>query len=419
MTDKDALHAHLEDARTRTWLLADGLDDDALATPATDYLSPPVWDLGHIANFEELWLVQKILECEELHDGFNDTYDAFKHGRAERPKLRLLDRQGARTYMEEVRARARKILDATDLSACQSFVQDGFVHTMIALHEEQHQETLLQSIAMRGADGQYKLPQVRKLPDPEPTADAWCHVEAGPFLMGTNERVGVYDNERPQHERDVPAFDIAKYPVTTGAFLEFLTSGGYNDPDLWSQRGRAWLAETDHHAPLYWRQIDGAWHRVGPGCQVPIERHPDEILCNVSYFEAEAFAAWSDARLPTEAEWERAAQGVPDATASNANIDQLAFTTSRIGAYATESTAGCSHMLGDVWEWTSSGFEAYPGFEAFPYPEYSEVFFGGDYRVLRGGSWATRAGCATTTFRNWDHPYRRQIMSGIRLARTA
>ena len=429
MTDKDALRAHLEDARTRTWQLIAGLDDEAIQEAVTDYLSPPVWDLGHIANFEELWLVQRILECSELHQGYNDIYNAFKHPRAERPKLHLLDREGVRTYMEEVRARSRKVLDSIDLDGCQDFVQGGFVHTMIALHEEQHQETLLQTIAMQGAKDRYTLPNVRRLPEPEPVNPGWCHVPAGPFTMGTAQRPGVYDNEAPAHEVHVDAFDMATYPVTTGEFLAFVEGGGYEDRSHWSEAGQTWLDETDHHAPLYWRRLDGVWHRVGYGCEVPIVQYPEEILSHVSYFEAEAFASWSGARLPTEAEWEKAARWSPEGTrplpwgdrapdTDRANIDQLAFTTSRIGTFPDGASAvGCQHLIGDVWEWTSSGFEAYPGFEPFPYKEYSDVFFGGDYRVLRGGSWATRAGCATATFRNWDHPYRRQIMSGVRLAR--
>lgn len=413
--DKTAIHEALEEARARTWLLADGLSDDDLGQAATDFLSPPVWDLGHMANFEELWLVQNILECPEMRTGYNDIYDAFRHPRAERPKLRLLDREGVRAYMEEVRARSRRVLNEVELGpGCNDILRDGFVHWMLVLHEHQHQETLLQTIAMLGA-GRYQRPNARPLPVPATVTPRWIEVPAGTFTMGRSQGPGIYDNEAPPHTVDVPAFAIRSHPVTNGEYLAFMEAGGYGD--VWSERGEKWKAETPHHAPRHWRYVDGVWHRAGIGRTEPIADVANEILCHVSYFEAQAFARWSGARLPTEPEWEKAALGAAPSIEA-ANIDQLGFGPSRIGAYpAGASMVGAQQMLGDVWEWTSSAFEPYPGFEAFPYDEYSKVFFGGDYQVLRGGSWATRAPCATATFRNWDHPYRRQIFAGLRLAR--
>jgi iron(II)-dependent oxidoreductase len=158
--------------------------------------------------------------------------------------------------------------------------------------------------------------------------------------------------------------------------------------------------------------------------------HP---VCHVCYYEAEAFAAWAGKRLPSEFEWEVAASWNPStgvaqkfpwgdskADANSANIDQLAFGTAPIDAFRRNiSPLGCSGMIGDVWEWTSSDFNGYPGFKSFPYKEYSEEFFGPEYKVLRGGSWATRPGAIRNTFRNWDYPIRRQIFSGFRCAQNA
>ena len=159
----------------------------------------------------------------------------------------------------------------------------------------------------------------------------------------------------------------------------------------------------------------------------------DRPVCHVCFYEAEAFAKWDGKRLPTEFEWEAAASwdpalgkarsypwGEEQVTAAIANVDQLTFDTVGVGAYKKNvSPIGCYGMIGDVWEWTSTNFDGYPGFRSFPYKEYSEEFFGTDYKVLRGGSWATRPGAIRNTFRNWDYPIRRQIFSGFRCAADA
>ncbi len=171
------------------------------------------------------------------------------------------------------------------------------------------------------------------------------------------------------------AFGIARLPVTNASWMHFSEGGGYVRREWWSDEGWAWKEEFDitHHPA------------VAAGA-------PDAPVCHVSWFEAEAFARAHEARLPTEAEWERAAT-------------------------STQPTAPLLGGRGYVWEWTASTFGPYPGFRAHPYREYSEVFFGRDYRVLRGGSWATHPRVASTTFRNWDLPLRRQIFAGVRLAR--
>lgn len=428
---KDALRA----ARERTWLLAEPLTDDQLTEPVTDYLSPPVWDLGHMANFEERWLVQFFLECPELHDGFNDIYNAFKHARKDRPKLRLLDREGVRKYMGEVRGRTEQVIDRSEDIRCDPrYLEDWFLHRMLVLHEDQHQETLLQTLQMHGPVT-YTPAETTPLPEPvKPLEKGWVLVDEGPFRMGTDHVAGVYDNEAPAHDVDVDAFRMARYPVTVGDYVAFLDDGGYDNPQWWSDRGQEWLNDEEHHAPLHWRMTgDGDWERLALHGIHSVVDVSDEILCHITHFEAEAYAAWIGARLPTEPEWEKAARWNPGAgvvgrnpwgdqpaTPDRCTMDQLHWGPSCIGSRPdSASPLGVEHMIGDVWEWTSSDFHGYPGFQPFPYDEYSKVFFGGDYKVLRGGSWATRAGCANGTFRNWDHPYRRQIFAGVRLAMDA
>lgn len=463
----------LSKGRARTLRLMAGLPESRWTDAVCPYLSPPTWDLGHIANFEELWLVQTLADRPELHDGFNDTYDAVRHARRERPKLRLLDPDGVRQYMDEVREESLYVLHGLEPGG-DRLTRELFVHWLLVLHEHQHQETLLQTMQMHGPEV-YRPPETRPLPAPmlvegtpagtaaAATQEAWCRVPGGRFRMGHPPGPGVYDNESPVHEVDVPAFEIARFPVTCGAFLRFIEAGGYDTSRHWSKRGRAWLDESSHHAPLYWTERDGTWHRRTLLGERPVVAVADEILCHVTYWEAEAYAGWAGARLPSEPEWEKACRhdltvssrarrdagggargetggtteeslsdaaavetqrpgrnpwGDAPATPAQANIGQSGWMPSRAGAFPTSRSAvGAEQMIGDVWEWTQSAFEPYPGFEAFPYKDYSETHFGGDFRVLRGGSWATEWGCANGTFRNWDHPHRRQIFAGIRLAR--
>jgi iron(II)-dependent oxidoreductase len=218
-------------------------------------------------------------------------------------------------------------------------------------------------------------------------------VPGGIVAIGTDELAWVYDNERPRHEVELAAFRIDRTPVTNGQYRAFVEDGGYDDARLWNADGWAWRQEAGAGAPQFWRREgDGAWSRRRYG---RLEDLPlDEPVQHVCWHEADAFARWRGDRLPTEAEWEAAAahDGRP---------------------------GGPRQMLGDVWEWTATDFDRYPGFVSFPYREYSEVFFGPEYKVLRGGSWATDAGVRRTTFRNWDYPIRRQIFAGFRCAADA
>ncbi|MEO8905465.1 MAG: SUMF1/EgtB/PvdO family nonheme iron enzyme, partial [Polyangiaceae bacterium] len=223
--------------------------------------------------------------------------------------------------------------------------------------------------------------------------------------------------------------------VTNREYLEFMANGGYEQRRFWSEAGWAWLQETNCRAPGHFRalasdspQLPRRWQALVFGRLEPV--HPDGILMHVSWYEADAYARWAGGRLPTEAEWEKAAAWDPSRGharlypwgdepwhPSRANLDQARLEPSRANAYPEgQSAYGCLHMLGDVWEWTDTCFEGYPGFESFPYEAYSRVFFGQGYRVLRGGAFATRAVVARNTFRNWDFPQRRQIFAGFRCA---
>jgi iron(II)-dependent oxidoreductase len=428
--------AVLARARARTATLTDCVDEADLVAQHSRIMSPLVWDLAHIGNQEELWLVRDVGGREPVRHDIDDLYDAFKHPRPDRPALPLLNPAEARRYVGTVRDKVWDVLDRSPLGG-RNLERDGFAFGMIAQHEQQHDETMLATHQLRTGAAVLESPAPPQAPsvpsDPSMLGGPILGeviVPAGDFVMGTSTEPWALDNERPAHRVSLPAFAIDAAPVTNGQYLAFIDADGYHRPELWSERGWAHRIAEDLTAPQFWeRDTDGNWWRKVFGTIRPLAlRQP---VVHVCWFEAEAFARWAGKRLPTEAEWEKAARfdpatgrslrypwGDDDPTPSRANLGQRHLEPADVGAYPHGvSPTGVHHMIGDVWEWTASRFEPYPGFAPFPYREYSEVFFGGDYRVLRGGSFGTDAVACRGTFRNWDHPIRRQIFSGFRLAR--
>ena len=431
--DRETIAARLLEARARTLLLVTPLSDDDLHRQHDPLMSPILWDLGHIAHFEELWLTRNLDGPVEFVE-MPGLYNPFEHPRSTRASLQLPGLAECRGIMDEIRSRVLARLDDADLDASSPLLRDGFVYQMVLQHEYQHGETMLQTLQLkRGAP---YTPLVRLEPGDGGVAAAgragpaeMVRFPGGAVPIGTDDRSAAYDNERPAQLATVAPFWIDVHPVTNGDFLAFMSAGGYDRPEYWSEAGWKWRMETGASAPKYWERRDGVWTSRSMDRSGPVNpRHP---VCHVSWYEADAFARFAGKRLPTEVEWEAAASWDP-ATGSKrtypwgetppdqtfANVDQLVFGTAPIGSYAANvSPIGCSGMIGDVWEWTASDFGPWPGFESFPYREYSEVFFGTEYKVLRGGSWATRPGAVRNTFRNWDYPVRRQIFSGFRCAR--
>jgi gamma-glutamyl hercynylcysteine S-oxide synthase len=321
-------------------------------------------------------------------------YDAIENPRRTRGELPILRGDELRRYAQEVRSRTLEVLDEIELEeADDPLLRGGFVYELIIAHEHQHNETMLQLIQM--IDGYEPVAR-----DPRPASEP---VSEGPEMVRVEGQAEIgadaggfaYDNERSRHTVELEPFWIDRAPVSNGDFATF-------------------LAEEGGEPPMYWeRDGAGAWVRTVFGRTKELDSRLPVV--HIDCAQAEAFARWAGKRLPTELEWEAAAAG---ADPERANLDQLAFGCAPAGASAdAPATSGAVQMLGDVWEWTSSEFTAYPGFEAFPYPEYSEVFFDSGYRVLRGGAWATRRNVIRTSFRNWDLAERRQIFSGIRCAR--
>jgi iron(II)-dependent oxidoreductase len=418
----------LREARTRTLRLIEPLSDEDLRVQHDVLMSPIVWDLGHIAHFEDLWLTRNVHGTVEFGE-MPGIYNPFEHPRRVRGALELPGRDEVIEILDEVRGRVLEKLDTLDLEAGDALLRDGYVYAMVAQHEYQHNETVLQTLQLKQGDP-YRAPRAIMVPEPEVEfmPGAMARFPGGRVLIGTDDRRVAYDNERPRHAVDLAPFHIDVTPVTNDQYLAFIEDGGYARRELWTDAGWAWREADGATAPKYWWREGSAWHVRTFDRSGPVD--PRRPVCHVSYHEADAFARWAGKRLPTEFEWEAAASFDPAIgtqrvfpwgdepwTPGLANLDQLAFETAPIGAYPRNmSPIGCYGMIGDVWEWTSSDFNAYPGYETFPYPEYSEAFFGTEYKVLRGGSFATRPGAVRNTFRNWDYPIRRQIFSGFRCA---
>jgi len=366
-SSKAAIAELLSEARARTLRLIEPLDDEQLNRVYSPILSPLAWDLGHIANFEELWLVQTVGRREPLHGELGRFYDAIENPRRTRGELPILRDAELRAYMADVRERTLDVLEDVEIDADAEnpLLREGFVYEMLVAHELQHHETMLQLLQM--VDG-YEPPADVVDAGAPPAADGprTIRFEAGEHEIGAPARGFAYDNERPRHAVHLAAFEIDRAPVTNAEYASFLAASGAEPPLYWGREGEGWVdAARGRRAAL----------------------DPERPVAHVSWHQADAYARWAGKRLPTEHEWEAARPELEG--------------------------------VGSGWEWTSSSFLAYPGFEAFPYKEYSEVFFGEKYKVLRGSSWATHPHVARPSFRNWDLPQRNQIFSGLRCARDA
>ncbi len=427
---KQTIATELEGGRARTLGLVEPFTEDELRRSPSRLMSPLVWDLGHCANYEELWLLRNIAGHQPSDPVLDDIYNAFEHPRWERPSLPLLGPSEARSYMHDIRAKSLGVLEDVELTPEQRLLDGGYVYGMVVQHEHMHDETMLATIQLM-QDGAKRLP-LTGVPKPQDQVrQDMVTVPGGPFEMGTSVEPWAFDNERPSHTVDIPSFLIDRTPVTNAQYLAFMEAGAYDDPRHWTEAGWSWRTETGARHPGFWKRDAGTWVVQRYGRFVAVD--PDEPVQHVCWFEADAFARWAGKRLPTEAEWEKAASWSPDnghkrrypwgdddPGPDRANVDQRHFGPAPVGAYPNGVSAyGCHHMIGDVWEWTSSDFQPYAGYEWFPYREYSEVFFGTEYKVLRGGSWATHTTAIRNTFRNWDYPIRRQIFCGFRCAKDA
>lgn len=398
LTTKAEIKHWMELCRASTLALFQGIEDEIFRSQAHPDFSPVGWHLGHIAYTEALWLLG---HCAKKHRPFREYDQLFaadglpKHQRCALPSLAEIQE-----FLAVVR---NQVFDYLDVAP---FPQQERMWRWILQHESQHCEIITMVLKLHGV--QSPIHSFEDLPEPKFES---VEIPAGKFWMG-DDSIDSLDNERSPQEVELDTYWIDRYPVTCGQFQQFIEAGGYQNPQYWSSAGWTW--RENHHIlqPLYW-QNDALW-----------QHHP---VYGVSFYEAEAYANFVGKRLPTEAEWEKAARwndalktsqtypwGETFPTTQCNHHHQFGH-TSPVNAFPDgNSPYGVADLLGNVWEWTSTWFEGYPGFESYPYPGYSQTYFDGQHRVLRGGSWATRPWALRSSFRNWYYPWVRQIFAGFR-----
>ena len=427
----------LEETRAETLRLFDLCDErDLHESPGFGY-RPIIWHLAHMGVFEAYWLLQKAQGLPAPDARYERVFDPISTPREESKNLPT--RAEMEAYLRRVRDSVLGYLERFDFDSRDPLKRGGYVFQLVLEHERQHQETLCYLFQMLDPSKKTRPAGLVNDSDADSSrrADAGftsgggalVSVPAGAFTMGAVWDSFAYDNEYPAHRRSLPEFRIARALVTNGEFARFIEEGGYERKEFWTEEGRTWREKENWTQPLYWRRAGSdAWTERRMFEVTPLE--PEHPLTGVSFYEAEAYARFAGGRLPTEAEWERAASfdagdntkrrfawgdDEPDSSLCNFGIGR--WGTTPVGLFrAGASATGCLDMTGNVWEWTATPFEGFKGFEPFPYPEYSQTWFDGDHRVLKGGSWATSPSVLRTSFRNFFRRHFRIAFAGLRLA---
>jgi iron(II)-dependent oxidoreductase len=424
MRSTDELSAWVRDARRRTLSMVAGLDGDALMGPRLDIVNPMLWEIGHVAWFQERWVLRHAGGQEVGRADADALWDSSAVPHDVRWDLPLPSPEATLAYMRDVESRVLRLLADRPTHDVRYFAEYA------VYHEDMHDEAFAytrQTLAHPAppADGaQDGSPPARK----DGSAGAWpgdVSVPGGVLMLGADETEPfVFDNEKWAHPVTVAPFRIARAPVTSAGFAQFVDDGGYSQRGPWSEAGWAWRSLHEAAHPMYWRRGPEGWERREFDRWVALEPH--RPVLHVSWYEAEAWCAWAGRRLPTEAEWEMAAASDPGggkrrfpwgdapATARRANLDGRAGGCLDVAALPEGDSAwGCRQMIGNVWEWTATDFHPYPGFVADAYRDYSRPWFG-THKVLRGGCWVTRARLLRNTWRNFYPPDRADVWAGLR-----
>ncbi len=406
----------VRDARDRTRALVADLSPGQMLGPRLPHVNPLLWEIGHVAWFQEKWVLRHAAGRQPIRPDADALYDSSAVAHDTRWDLPLPGPDETLRYVGEVRDHVLDLLHQREPAAGLRY----FV-LLSVFHEDMHDEAFLYTRQTLG----YSAPSGRAPRDEKAGAlPGDVEVRGGTFLLGsTPDEPFVFDNEKWAHAVEVRPFRIARAPVTQAEFVAFVEDGGYWRPDFWCPDGWRWREGAGAGHPVYWRrEPDGRWLRRDFDRWVALE--PNRPVIHVNWYEADAYCRWAGRRLPSEAEWECAAAGTGrkrrfpwgdgPPTPEHANLDARAAGCADVAAHpAGDSAPGCRQMIGNVWEWTADDFLPYPGFVADPYKEYSAPWFG-THKVLRGGCWATRGRLLRNTWRNFDRPDRRDVWAGFR-----
>jgi iron(II)-dependent oxidoreductase len=423
----------MERTRARTLALFRlAREEDLHESPGFGF-RPIIWHLAHIGVFEAYWLLQKLKNEDAPDERYQRIFDPINTPREESKNLPT--RREMEDYLARVRERTLRHLEETQFNEADPLQRDAYIFRLVLEHEQQHQETLAYLFHLLDpakktypAEAETLDRRVVSATALVPPQGEMVNVSAGSFVMGASEDSFAYDNELPAHTVSLPAFKIDKLLTTNEEYAHFINEGGYVRREWWSDEGWSWREREGWNSPLYWTQQNGEWRVQRMFDEGLIERQ--HAVTGVSWYEAEAYARFQHKRLPTEAEWEKAAAwdaasekkrrfswGDEEPSPALCNFNYHFWGTTPVGSFpAGASNSGCLDMTGNVWEWTSSPFLGYPDFKAFPYPEYSETWFDKDHRVLKGGSWATQASTLRISFRNFFRRHFRIAFAGIRCA---
>ena len=417
----------LRDSRDRTLELVAGLSPEQLLGPRLDIVNPLLWEIGHLAWFHEHFALRRLDGGDTLLPEADHLYNSALVPHDTRWDLPLPSLDRTLEYMRAVQDALVSRLDRPLASE-----EESFLYQLTTFHEDMHDEAFTYTRQTLG----YPEPKFRgsRLPA-DAEAGAWpgdVEVPGGRFVLGSSPAAPfVFDNEKWAHPVTVGPFRIACAPVTNAEFAAFVAAGGYRHQKFWDEPGWRWRESVGAEHPIYWIGDDtGRW--AVRRFDREEELRPHQPVIHVNWHEASAWCRWAGRRLPTEVEWEVAAAAEPTGdgglgkrkrtypwgevapTARHANLDAVALGCVDVAACAEgDSPWGCRQMIGNVWEWTQSTFEPYPGFSPDVYEEYSEPWFG-TRNVLRGGAWATRSRMINNNYRNFFPPDRRDVLAGFR-----
>lgn len=394
------------EARARTMDLVHDLSDAQLQVPLLNIINPLLWEIGHVAYFQEYWVLRRGAGHAPIRADSDSLYDSGTIPHDTRWDLLLPSRSETLDYLKATRDR---VLDR--IAGRHFDTSDAYFVLLSVFHEDMHDEAITWTRQTLG----YPAPAftVKKTHHRDcggGALDGDAAIPAGTYSIGSKPEDGfIFDNEKWGHAVDLSEFRIARAPVTQSEFARFVDDGGYQRTKFWSPEGLAWREQVQARHPVYWRlDADRGWLRRHFDRWIPVES--DHPVVNVCWYEAEAYCRWARRRLPSEFEWEIAAR---TSGKSHANLDWSANGPCNTGSHSEDdSVQGCRQMIGNVWEWTASTFLPYPGFCEDPYKDYSKPWFG--EKSLRGGSWCTRSRMIRPNYRNFFLPERRDLWAGFR-----